>query len=273
MTSWADDHTKEKILRGDGLPKSPSILDVLEAYPNITLPFGVFLSMLNPMRIRQYSISSSPLQDPTIASITYSVADADSIHLGVATNYLKRLQAGAITHVTVKKSHTSFHLPLDDSTPITMVCAGTGLAPFRGFLQERVAKIEAGKTGLGKALLFFGCRSPRADRLFADELDKWEKLGAVKVYYAFSKATKESEGCKYVQDRLWREREETSDLFNQGGRAYICGSAAVGKAVADKVAGMRMEGAERKGLSTTYEEALKWWDGLRGERYAVDVFD
>ena len=273
VASWADESTKGKILAGEGLPTSPSILDVLEAYSKVAVPFGVFLSLLTPMRIRQYSISSSPLLDPTVATITYSVADADTAHLGVATNYLKGLEAGATTHVTVKKSHTSFHLPLDDQTPIIMVCAGTGLAPFRGFLQERIEKIEAGKTGLGKALLFVGCRDPKTDRLFADELADWERQGAVKLYYAFSQATSESEDCKYVQDRLWREHEEASDLFNEGAWAYICGSAAVGKGVADAVARMRVESVEKKGLISTHEEGLRWWEGLRGERYAVDVFD
>lgn len=273
VASWAEGSMKDAILAGTGLPQSPSILDVLEAHPHIPLPFGVFLSMLTPMRIRQYSISSSPLQDPTTATITYSVAAADTVHPGVATNYLRTLQSGASTHLTVKKSHASFHLPLDDTVPIIMVCAGTGLAPFRGFLQERAAKLEAGKTGLGTALLFIGCRDPKTDRLFADELAKWEGLGAVRVYYAFSRMTSESEGCKYVQDRLWREREEASDLFNSGGRAYICGSAAVGKGVAETVARMRVEAAGAKGFAVTHEDGLKWWESLRGERYAVDVFD
>ena len=273
IASWAEGPMQEKILAGQGLSKSPSILDVLEAYPKIAVPFGAFLSMLTPMRIRQYSISSSPLHDPTVATITYSVADADRAHLGVATNYLKGLEDGSLTHVTVKKSQTSFHLPLDDKTPIIMVCAGTGIAPFRGFLQERVAKTEVGNTGLGKALLFIGCRDPKVDRLFAEELDEWERLGVAKVYYAFSQASSQSEGCKYVQDRLWHEREEIRDLFSEGARAYICGSAAVGKGVADTVAKMRMEGLERMGKSTTYDENLSWWEGLRGERYAVDVFD
>lgn len=273
IASWAESPTKEQIVAGEGLPRSPSILDLLEAYPKLGVPFGAFLSMLTPMRIRQYSISSSPLHDPTLATITYSVADADRAHLGVATNYLKGLKAGSLTQVTVKKSYTSFHLPLDDTTPIIMVCAGTGIAPFRGFLEERVAKMEAGNDRLGKALLFVGCRDPKVDRLYTKELGVWEKLGVMKVYYAFSRAIDESEGCKYVQDRLWHERGEARDLFAEGARAYICGSAAVGGGVADTVAKIRMEDLQRKGQPSTYEENLLWWEGLRGERYAVDVFD
>ncbi|KAI9871330.1 MAG: hypothetical protein M1823_008479, partial [Watsoniomyces obsoletus] len=109
-----------------------------------------------------------------------------------------------------------------------------------------MAKLEAGKRDFGKALLFVGCRDPQTDKLFSDELEQWSSAGAVKVYYAFSQAMDSSHGCKYVQDRLWREREEARKLFNDGARAYICGSSAIGKGVADAVAKMTVEGAERR---------------------------
>ena len=268
-----DDATKTKIEKGE-LSKSPSVLDVLETYPAIQLPFALFLSMLTPMRVRQYSISSSPLHDPSVATITYSIADQDTAHLGVATNYLKALEAGSSVQVAVKKSHASFHLPKDETTPIIMVCAGTGLAPFRGFVQERAAKMEAsGQTELGEALLFIGCRDPIDDKLFSEELERWEKLGAVKVFYAFSKSPAQSEGCKHVQDRLWHERVQVGKSFDSGAQAYICGSGAVGRGISDVVARMRKAGAEKKGVEISTEEAMEWWESLRGERYAVDVFD
>lgn len=275
IASFAPDEAAQKqILSNPATTTTPSVLDVLEAYPQITLPFNMYLSMLYPMRIRQYSISSSPLHDPTVATITFSVADKDTVHLGVATNYLKNLQPGTTTQVMIKKSHASFHLPLEEKVPVIMVCAGTGLAPFRGFVQERVARLQANaETALGEALLFVGCRDPAGDRLFAAELEQAEQIGAVKVRYAFSRASGQSEGCKYVQDRLWHERGEVNRLFDAGARAYICGSSAVGKGISDAAAKMAMEMAETKGRPTTYEKALQWWEGLRGERYAVDVFD
>lgn len=250
---------------------TPSVLDILEAHPEVELPFSVFLSMLPPMRIRQYSISSSPLIDPNIATITFSLANSDSLHPGVATNYLKTLEPGSKIHVIVKTSHAAFHPPLDDKTPVIMACAGSGLAPFRGFVQERVAKIESGKTNLGPALLFIGCRSPTTDKLFAEELQRAENIGAVKLYYAYSRASDQSEGCKYVQDRIWRERAEVSELFdNNNARAYLCGSSAVGKGVTDVVLKMV---EEEDGGRKSREEILGWWEGMRNERYAVDVFD
>jgi cytochrome P450 / NADPH-cytochrome P450 reductase len=252
-----------------------SVLDILEQHPEIDLPFAVYLSMLTPMRIRQYSISSSPLEDPTKASVTYSVVGGS--HLGVATNYLKSLHAGSTAQLMIKKSHKSFHLPLDPATPIIMVCAGTGLAPFRGFIQERAARMSSAgaeqRASFGEALLFVGCRYHDKDRIHAEQLDKWAKDGVVKVFYAFSRQPEQSDGCKYVQDRLWKEHEEVTRLFDAGARAYICGSGAVGKGVADVAAKIRVEHAKKEGKEFTLEEGLKWWEGLRGERYAVDVFD
>ncbi|RMZ89882.1 hypothetical protein DV736_g2895, partial [Chaetothyriales sp. CBS 134916] len=272
-----DDTTKERLLK-DPAPNAgstPSVLDVLEAYPEIQMPFGVFLSFLTPMRIRQYSISSSPLHDPTSATITYAVAGHDLQHLGVASNYLKSLQPGMKIQVMVKKPKALFRLPLDEKVPVIMFCAGTGLAPFHGFVQERVARLEAAAPGttLGEALLFVGCRHPNSDKLFAEEFERAEKLGAVKVYYAFSKAPDQSEGCKYVQDRLWHERAEVSRLFKAGAQAYVCGSAAVGKGISETAARIHVEACSRRGETITQVEALKWWENLRGERYAVDVFD
>lgn len=273
LSKYAKDQSIEK----DLVPniKGLSILDILEKYPRIEFPFALYLSLLTPMRIRQYSISSSPLDDPTKASITYSVVASDSEHLGVATNYLKSLQDGSTAQLMIKKSHKSFHLPLDTKTPVIMVCAGTGLAPFLGFIQERAARIAASgdRSAFGEALLFVGCRYHDKDRLQAERLDRWVKDGVVKVFYAFSRESELSEGCKYVQDRLWKEREEVSRLFNDGARAYICGSSAVGKGVADVAAKIAVENSKKKGKESTYEQGLKWWDGLRGERYAVDVFD
>ena len=158
------------------------------------------------------------------------------------------------------------------------MAAGTGLAPFRGFVQERAAKIAAAKstnreTGLAEAVLFVGCRSPEEDLLYHDLLNEWEKLGAVKVFPAFSRKRELSAGCKYAQDRLYAEKELVSRLFEAGGRAYICGSAKLGEGVADTAAKIIVENCAKKSQVLSHEQALQYWQGLRGERFAVDVFD
>ncbi|KIW76336.1 hypothetical protein Z517_11082 [Fonsecaea pedrosoi CBS 271.37] len=271
-------YTKDESVRKEvlGITEPLSVLEILEKYPSIELPFALYLAMLPPMRIRQYSISSSPLHDPTKVSITYSVVGADTNHMGVATNYLKLLQPGTRAQLMIKKSHASFHLPLDPKTPIIMVCAGTGLAPFLGFVQERAVRIAAAggnRDAFGEALLFIGCRYHDKDRLHAKQLDVWAEQGAVKLFYAFSREPERSEGCKYIQDRLWRERDTLSKLFGEGAKAYICGNAALGKGIADVAAKIAVEGAKKAGKDLSHEDGLKWWNKLRGERYAVDVFD
>ncbi len=225
-----------------------------------------------PLRLRQYSVSSSPLAEPSVASITFSVIESEK-HKGTATSYLKSLEPGFTLQVAVKKSSTAFRLPLDDSLPIIMVAAGAGLAPFRGFLQERAIKAAAGRGVLGQALLFAGCRRPDHDKLFADHLAEWERNGIVKVFYAFSQAPEEAAGCRYVQDRLWRERELVGSVFDAGARAYICGSSAVGRAVSETAVKIIREKSEMGGETMSDDEARECWEKWRGERYAVDVFD
>ena len=251
-----------------------SLLDLLERYPAATFTLGQFLDSVPSMRVRQYSISSSPLADPTRCTLTYSVLDApmagkpEKRYLGVASNYLAQCEPGDRIHIAVRPS-AGFHPPRDDaSTPLIMICAGTGLAPFRGFVQERALKIEAGKK-LAPALLFYGCGVPGEDAMYTDELRRWQELGAVEVRYAFSRAAEQSEGCRYVQDRLWRDREDARALWKEEAKVYVCGSGAVGKAVNETMKRIYLE--VKKG-EIGEEEAEEWVQRLRGERYWADIF-
>jgi len=102
-----------------------------------------------------------------------------------------------------------------------MVGAGTGLAPFRGFLQERAEQQATGAT-LAPSLLFFGCRTA-ADRLYADELDTFEKSANVHVYTAFSRQP--SNGRKYAQHEMLAHQDECWELIGQGAEVFVCGNA------------------------------------------------
>lgn len=112
--------------------KRTSVLDLLERFPSVQLPLGVFLKMQPPMRVRQYSISSSPLWNPNNVTLTYAVVDQPALSgqgrfVGVATNYLSNLATGDKLHVSVRPSHQAFHLPKDaKNIPIIMIAAGTG---------------------------------------------------------------------------------------------------------------------------------------------------
>ncbi|KAK0654544.1 putative bifunctional cytochrome P450 E-class, group I:NADPH-P450 reductase [Cercophora samala] len=245
-----------------------SLLDILDRYPSISLPFGTFLSLLPPMRVRQYSISSSPLASPSKATLTYTLLSGQSLanpaHLfaGVATSYLSALKKGDRLLVSVRQSHSSFHLPSDVETPVVMIAAGAGIAPFRGFIQERAALASQGNK-LGKALLFFGCRHADWDDLYRDELDKWEAGGTVKVVRAYSRQNDR----EYVGDRILDYTDELKQLWSNGARVYVCGSRAVGDGV-KSVLGRVVLGSEGN-----EGEIAKWFEGVRNVRYAVDVFD
>lgn len=262
--------------------KRVSVLDLLERFPAVDLPFSTFLALLPPMRVRQYSISSSPLGDPASLTLTYSLVDEPSLsdpdsghrHLGVASSYLASLAPGDKLHVSVRPSHTAFHLPTDAAnTPVVLVAAGSGIAPFRGFVQERAAQIAAGRR-LAPALLFFGCRAPDQDDLYREELDRWQALGAVDVRRAYSRSDHgDARGCRYVQDRMWLDREEVTALWKAGARVYVCGSRKVGDGVKKVVIKMAEEDAVREGRDVNDERIRKWFDGIKNERFATDVFD
>jgi cytochrome P450/NADPH-cytochrome P450 reductase len=258
--------------------KRVSVLDLLERFPAVHLPLGVFLKMQPPMRVRQYSISSSPLWNPNHVTLTYAVVDQPALsgqgrYVGVASNYLSNLAVGDKLHVSVRSSHKAFHLPKDGkNVPVILIAAGTGLAPFRGFIQERAAQIAAGRT-LAPATLFYGCHSPSTDLLYADLLQRWENLGAVSLRFAFSQQADASEGCKYVQDRLWHDRKDIVEQFDNGAKLFVCGSREVGDGVQEtliKIAKERIK--EKEGREVDDAKAREWFEGLRNERFATDVF-
>ncbi|KAK1673514.1 cytochrome P450 [Colletotrichum godetiae] len=280
-----DEATKTELnrLSGDAYAdevsgKRVSVLDLLERHPSIDLPIGVFLSMMPPMRVRQYSISSSPMAYPNNVTLTFSVLNEPSLsgqgpYIGVASSYLDSLAEGDSLHVAIRPSHAAFSLPSDaEHTPMVCVAAGTGLAPFRGFIQERATMLAAGRT-LAPALLFFGCRSPEQDDLYRDEFDKWEEMGAVSIRRAYSRDCEKSDGCKHVQDRMWQDREELVDLWKKGAKAYVCGSRGVAESAKETMLKIKVEMEKAKGEETDEESVKEWFEALRNIRYVTDVFD
>ncbi|KAF2023181.1 NADPH-cytochrome P450 reductase-like protein [Setomelanomma holmii] len=280
-----DDKTKNELTRlaeetfaEEITAKRVSVIDLLERFPSVQLPLGVFLKMQPPMRVRQYSISSSPLWNLNSVTLTYSVVNQPALsgqgrYVGVASNYLSNLVPGDKLHVSVRSSHQAFHLPKDaKNVPVIMMAAGTGLAPFRGFIQERAAQLAAGRS-LAPALLFYGCRSPESDLMYPELLKRWEQLGAVTLRFAFSCGPQQSEGCKYVQDRVYYDRSEIVELFDAGAKLFVCGSREVGEGIQEtliKIAKERRKEVDGKEVDDT--KAREWFEGLRNERFATDVF-
>lgn len=256
-----------------------TLLDLLERFQDSTMPFQQFLGLLPPLKPRYYSISSSPLVHPTQCSLTYSVVDAPSWSpdsgrfLGVASNYLRSLRAGDRALVSVRSANKYFHLPKNqEETPVVMLCAGTGLAPFRGFVQERATLIREGGRKLAPALLLIGCRS-RDHVLYREELEEWQRLGAVEVKYAFSREPEAADGCKYVQDRLLAETERIREMWAAGAKFYTCGSGAMARGVSDAASQILRKAKEEEGDDISDEQIQAWKQSLRNERFLMDVFD
>ncbi|KAI1340809.1 cytochrome P450 [Xylariaceae sp. FL0016] len=276
----SSDHTYKKEI----LEKRKSVLDLLEDYPSAKLSFGAFLDMLRPLTPRQYSISSSPLathpspcagEGPLVATLTYDVHEAPArsghnrVFQGVASTYLANRPPGSKIRCFVRRSNTGFHLPADPAVPTILVAAGTGMAPMRGFIQERAMIAEAGNKKLAPGLFYFGCRDADKDFLYSKELRKWEELGAVRLRPAFSRHG--PGGCKrYTHERMWEEREEIRELFRNGARVFVCGSASkLARSTADVSKRIWLECNPGKGEA----EAEEWLQGIREVRYVSDVFD
>lgn len=246
-----------------------SIIDFLDEH-NIQMPFGAYIDMLQPLAPRQYSISSSPLKDYTIASVTYDVLElpawsGQGTFYGVASAFLASRKPGDRISCFVRKTNVGFRLPVDYKKPVIMIAAGTGIAPMRAFIQERAAIVEAGVHELGPAVLFFGCRDNNEDFIYKKELKDWEAKGVVQVMPAFSKM---DSGSKYVQDAVWENRDMAADMFKNDGKIYLCGSAAkLGKSAADVLKKIYIEKKE-----CSEKEAEEWLEAQKEDRYISDVY-
>ncbi|GCE49663.1 cytochrome P450/NADPH-cytochrome P450 reductase [Thermosporothrix hazakensis] len=266
-----DDETSAALYRSEVLLKRKSLIDVLETYPACTLPFSIYLEMLAPIRPRYYSISSSPLQDPSRCTITVGVVQGEAKsgsgeYLGVCSNYLKRMQEGDTVYAFVRDSKSAFRLPESPETPLIMVGPGTGLAPFRGFLQERAALQDEGKN-VGPSLLFFGCRHAQQDFIYEDELREFERRGLTSLSVAFSREYPDKK--VYVQDKLKERKQEVWDLLQQGAVVYVCGDA--NKMAPDVRRTFIALYQEKMGVSA--QAAELWMQQLTEQkRYLVDVW-
>lgn len=125
---------------------------------------------------------------------------------------------------------------------------------------------------LAPALLFVGCHSSTNDRLYGSELDAWVKAGVVDVRYAFSKEEGKSEGCKYVQDRMTRDREDVVEMWERGARVYVCGGREFVAGIGKAARGIVREQAERKGLVVEGDKLEEWFKERLANRCATDVF-
>ena len=256
--------------------------------------FALFLQTLPPLQPRYFSIaSSSRVSEKTVAITagivatpvpTTLVSTTQKQFYGLATNYLHALHeristtassaAGTSTRTNLP-SYTlagprgtlagnkallqirpsNFRMPADPTVPLILIAAGSGIAPFVGFMQERESQLTAG-VAVGPTIMFFGCRSPDVDYLYAEEWVRLEQLESNRkdsqrffsIYTAFSRS---GPSKVYVQDRVHQEHQRVARLLqSQGAAVYICGSttmAGEAKAALQKcleLAGMTQDSAQ-----------------------------
>ena len=194
------------------------ICDIIRRFPVAGLEADALLAGLRPLQPRLYSIASSQAAVDeeahlTVAPVRYELCgDARG---GVAsTQIADRLQMGDTVPVYIQEN-PHFRLPSDD-VPIIMIGPGTGVAPFRAFLQEREARAAA-----GRSWLFFGERNLRSDFLYQIEWQQWLKDEILtRLDVAFSRDTDEK---VYVQHRMLEKARELYAWLEEGAHLYICG--------------------------------------------------
>ncbi|KAF5018622.1 hypothetical protein F66182_9414 [Fusarium sp. NRRL 66182] len=274
--------------------KHVSILDLLERFPDIDLSLPSFLSMLVPVRPRAYSFSSAPDWKPGHATLTYTVAHlTDSAtqgmnggskskaagkdmvvqRQGLASGYLSSLGPGNSLYVSLHSASPYFCLQMNNSLPVIMVGAGTGLAPFRAFLQERRLGTERSESHLGPALLFFGCRGPKLDSLYSIEMEAYEAMGIVQMRRAYSRdpSATDAQGCRYITERLEKCRDEVVRLWMDGAQILVCGGKKMANDVLEVLGPMLLETDQNRG-ETAAKTVVEWRAGLDKWRYVEEVY-
>ncbi|MGE4287910.1 MAG: flavodoxin domain-containing protein [Salinivirgaceae bacterium] len=206
--------------------KEANVNDLLNDFPG-TITANQLMQVLPAIKERVYSIASafdkeSRQFDLLVKSIHYEYKQR--LHQGAASVFLNEgLQVNDdLTFSLIENAQ--FRLPEDPQTPIILLAAGTGLAPFRAFLQQRQ------QLGIkNNCWLIWGTRHREHDRLCIDELTNFKKNGVIQhLNFVFSR---DNQGFKYVQDVLFREQALVLDWLNRGAMLYVCGSMALGRGV------------------------------------------
>ncbi|NLY78709.1 MAG: assimilatory sulfite reductase (NADPH) flavoprotein subunit [Lysinibacillus sp.] len=239
------------------------LLDVVETFGPFKWDAQSFVNLLRKMPARQYSISSSLSAYPeevhvTVGVVRYEVDERE--RLGVCSTYIAdQLEVGDKVQVYIQQN-PNFRLP-NDETPIIMIGPGTGVAPFRSFIQERE---ERGATG--ENWLFFGDQHFVTDFLYQKEWLDYLKSGVLtKMDVAFSRDQPEK---VYVQHKMLKRSAELYEWLERGAVVYVCGD----KGMAKDVEATLLQIIEKEG-NKTEEEAKEYIEKLRSEkRYQRDVY-
>ncbi|WP_096551620.1 assimilatory sulfite reductase (NADPH) flavoprotein subunit [Ureibacillus thermosphaericus] len=239
------------------------LLDVVEQFGSFNWDAQGFINCLRKIPARQYSISSSLLAYPEEAHVTIGVVryEVDGRErLGVCSTYVAdQLEVGDQVQVYVQKN-PNFKL-VDDDTPIIMIGPGTGVAPFRAFVQEREERGASGENWL-----FFGDQHFVTDFLYQREWLNWLKSGVLtKLDVAFSRDQEEK---VYVQHKMLKHAKELYAWLEKGAAVYVCGDKNMAKDVQETLLRIiQQEGNKSE------EDAMEYLEELRKQkRYQRDVY-
>lgn len=249
--------------RGEGREDlaEADLLDLLMAFPSVMPSLPGLLKSLDRLQPRLYSIASSPKAHPREVHLTVSAVrwdDKERQRTGVGSCYLADFaKPGDVIPIFVQKAH-GFSPPGDDSLPMIMVGPGTGIAPFRAFLEEREARKARGRNWL-----FFGDQKRGTDFLYEDQLMDWQRREVLhRLDLAFSRDQSDK---VYVQHRMLENAAELWKWLEDGAHFYVCGDA---KRMAADVEKALLDIAARNG-----REPRAWLDGLaKAGRYQRDVY-
>ena len=270
LASRAPDHSESQRLQAlaegypGAQPEDADLLDLLLAFPSARPPVQELISALDLLQPRLYSIASSPQMRRgevhlTVAAVRYQ--KRGRARKGIASTFLaERAPPGSDVPIFIQAAH-GFRLPAADDAPIIMIGPGTGIAPFRAFLEER--RVRGAK---GRNWLFFGDQRRNCDFLYEEEIESYRRDGLLtRLDVAFSRDQAER---VYVQHRM---REQSAALWSwlqEGAHLYVCGASAMARDVdASLAAIVARQGGMGSGEAKAYLATM-----ARSGRYLRDVY-
>lgn len=241
-----------------------NIYDLITDFPG---KIGVedFLSVLRKLDARLYSVANSRQASPEEVDLTIGIIEYEQDereHEGVSSSYLlSRVEEGEKVPVYLE-ANEKFRLPENPDTPIIMISTGTGIAPFRAFLQERELKMARGKNWL-----FFGDRNEKTDFLYRDEINRFkEKAVLTRLNTVFSR---DHEKKKYIHFNMLEESQEVFRWIEDGAVVYICGNK---RTMAKDARQALIEIISRHG-GLSEDEAKAYFDQMKSDRrFQEDVY-
>jgi homodimeric pyruvate:ferredoxin (flavodoxin) oxidoreductase len=267
----ADDSAEGKKMYSEITAEALTYADVLLKYMHEARPsIEHLITIIPPVKPRLYSIASSPrLVGPNLVELVIVINEwktpSGQMRTGTGTNYVRALNKGDEVACTITSG--TFKFPESPMTPMIMAGLGTGLAPFRAFVQERKWMQNKGlKTG--PMWLFYGCRYKAKDYIFGDELENYANEGVItELHPAFSR---DGANKVYVQNKINdNQRRVYEDLIEKNGFFYLCGQA--GQAELDIKAAIYRSIATSLGVSR--DEAEKKFEEIAEEgRYCPELY-